>query len=158
MGAAILLFVLLFLLCVMFAFIAWTSFMTTVSPKDTQSSSLPVALPGAEPTAHPSFNSSLAPPSVNKSFLEHVRSRSCYAGLRITHGFITTLGIVALAVVWITLMNVASTGVDSLFSTVGCGLAAAALFIEYGFFRMIVDAVDGLIDTSRRNAGDKGGG
>lgn len=88
----------------------------------------------------------------NDSFLAAVRSRSCYAGLRAIHGVITCVGIAALAVLWIVLMNAADGTVDRFYTSVVCALIAAALFIEYGFFRMIVDAVDVLIDTSRRKA------
>lgn len=94
--------------------------------------------------------------SGNQSFLAGVRSRSCYAVLRDVHGVITTLGIVAIAVLWIVLMNAADGSVDRIYTSVVCALIAAALFIEYGFFRMIVDAVDVLIDTSRRKAEGNG--
>lgn len=95
-------------------------------------------------------------PSANDSFLAGVRSRSCYAALRMIHGVITTLAVAALAVLWIVLMNAASGAVDRIYMSVVCALITAALFIEYGFFRMIVDAVDVLIDTSRRKTEGNG--
>lgn len=150
--------VVLLLLVVMFPIIASVaeSFKSIKLPKGNHSSFSSQSQGDHEPPHHgpaatlPSAR--LTALNVNESFLAGVRSRSCYAALRTTHGVITTLGIVSVAVLWGMMMYAAMGSIDRIYTSVVCALIAAALFIEYGFFRMIVDAFDLLIDTSRRKA------
>ena len=90
------------------------------------------------------------PPDKNYVFLQSVRERSCYRNLRDVHTFISYAAIGVIAIAWIVLLNLASVTVDRVYATLVCGLVIVAAVIEYGFFRMVVDAVDVLIDMGRR--------
>ena len=89
----------------------------------------------------------------NEKFLNSVRAVTCYPVLRLVHGFITAAAVLVLFVLWIVLLNLGSDTADRVYATLVCGLVIVVAVIEYGFFRMIVDAVDVLIDTGRRAAG-----
>lgn len=93
--------------------------------------------------------------SPNQKFLNAVRSRSCYPVLRGAHGFLTAAAVIATGIMWLVLMNNAGGGEARIYATLTCGGVIVTLLIEYGLFRLIVDAVDVLIDTGRRAAGQQ---
>ena len=95
------------------------------------------------------------PPNENRIFLQLVRERSCYPVLRSVHGFITYTAIGVIVIAWIALLIISDSTGDRVYATLACGLVVVVAVIEYGFFRVVVDAVDVLIDTSRPKAGDK---
>jgi len=113
-----------------------------------------------KPSAHESLSAAeipaSLPPHENYVFLQSVRERSCYRMLRDVHGIVTCAAIFVIAIAWVVLLNISGGPVHGIYATLVCGLVIVAAVIEYGFFRMVVDAVDVLIDTSRRNGGSKG--
>ena len=142
-----------FILAAMFAPLLWSLWRLekssgTLSQKeiDTILSNMP-AVGGSDAAGEYAFGRLL---NRNEKFLHRVRAVTCYPVLRLVHGFITTAAVLTFFVLWIVLLNLASDTVDRVYATLVCGLVVVAAVIEYGFFRMAVDAVDVLIDMGRR--------
>lgn len=87
--------------------------------------------------------------SVNDAFLRGIRARSCYPVLRAVHAILTMTAVSATGILWGVLLINATNASAGLYATFLCGLVLVALLVEYGAFRLVVDAVDVLVDMGR---------
>jgi hypothetical protein len=88
----------------------------------------------------------------NDAFLNEIRSGSCYPVLRGAHAWLTIAALVATSILWVVLLTQSPDDAARVDVSFVCVAVIVALLIEFGLFRLMVDAVDVLIDKCRLDA------